>query len=112
VGDFTDDVRYLYTPVVAERPHRAANDLCQRCRGVALSSRGAQSLLNSTAQALQRWQAAHATQEATAVGDAWGAGDGVSALRVEIARAGVMAHIDGRWQEAKVGTSLGRQLEA
>jgi len=41
VGNFTDDVRALYTPVVAELPHRVANDLCRRCTGVALSSRGA-----------------------------------------------------------------------
>jgi hypothetical protein len=26
-GDFTDDVRYLYTPMAAELPHRVANDL-------------------------------------------------------------------------------------
>jgi hypothetical protein len=112
VGDFTDDVRYLYTPVVAELPHRVANDLFQRCTGVALSSRGAQGLIDSTAQDLQRWQAARETQEATAVAHALGAGDGVSELRVEIAMDGVMAHIDGRWQEAKVATILVRQLEA
>jgi hypothetical protein len=41
VGNFTDDVRALYPPVVAELPHRVANDLFQSCTGVALSSRGA-----------------------------------------------------------------------
>jgi hypothetical protein len=33
-GDYTDDVRYLYAPVVAELPHRVASDLFQRCTGV------------------------------------------------------------------------------
>jgi hypothetical protein len=112
VGDFTDDVRALYAPVVAELPHRVANDLFQRCTGVALSSRGAQSIIESTAQDLQRWQAEREGQEVAAVAAALGSGDDVSKLRVEIAMDGVMAHIDGRWQEAKVGTILVRQLEA
>jgi hypothetical protein len=89
-----------------------ANDLLQRCTGVALSSRGAQGLIDSTAQDLQQWQAARETQEAEVVADAVGSGDGVADLRVEIAMDGVMAHIDGRWQEAKVATILVRRLEA
>jgi hypothetical protein len=113
VGDFTDDVRGLYAPVVAELPHRVANDLFQRYTGVALSSRGAQGIIESTAQDLQRWQAdERERQEAAAVAETLGAGEDVSELRVEIAMDGVMAHIDGRWQEAKVGTLLVRRLEA
>jgi hypothetical protein len=112
VGDLTDEVRALYAPVVAERPHRAANDLFHRCTGVALSSRGAQGIIESTAQDLQRWQAEHEGQEATAGAAALGSGDDVSELRVEMAMDGVMAHIDGRWQEAKVGTILVRRLAA
>lgn len=112
VGDFTDDVRALYASVVAELPHRVANDLFERCTGVALSSRGAQGLIDSTAQDLQQWQAERGTQEAVAVVDALGAGDGAADLRVEIAMDGVMAHIDGRWQEAKVATILVRRLAA
>jgi len=112
VGDFTDDVRALYTPVVAELPHRVANDLFQRCTGVALSSRGAQSLIESTAQDFQQWQAERQTQEATTVSAAAGVGDGGANLHVEIAMDGVMAHIDGRWQEAKVATILMRRLAA
>jgi hypothetical protein len=54
VGDFTDDLRYLDAPVVAELPHRMANDLFQRCTGVALSLRGARGIIDSTAQDLQR----------------------------------------------------------
>jgi hypothetical protein len=111
-GDFTDDVRYLYAPVVAELPHRVANDLFQRCTGVALSSRGAQGLIDSTAEDLSAWQAERETQEAEAVVDALASGDGAADLRVEIAMDGVMAHIDGRWQEAKVATILMRRLEA
>jgi hypothetical protein len=111
VGDFTDDVRALYAPMVAELPHRVANDLVQRCTGVALSSRGAQGLIDSTAQDLQQWQAER-RPEAAAVADALGADDGAADLRVEIAMDGVMAHIDGRWQEVKVATLLVRRLEA
>ncbi len=111
-GDFTDDVRVLYAPLVAELPHRVANDLFQRCTGVALSSRGAQGIIDSTAQDLQRWQAMHETQEAAAVADAVVSGEGAVDLRVEVAMDGVMAHIDGRWQEAKVATILVRRLEA
>jgi hypothetical protein len=111
VGDFTDDVRALYAPVVAELPHRVANDLFERCTGVALSSRGAQGLIDSTAQDLQQWQAERGTQEAVVIVDAVGAGGGATDLRMEIAMDGVMAHIDGRWQEAKVGTILVRRLE-
>jgi hypothetical protein len=111
-GDFTDDVRALYAPVVAELPHRVANDLFQRCTGAALSSRGAQGIIESTAQDLQRWQAEREGQEAAAVAAALGSGDNVSERRVEIAMDGVMAHIDGCWQEAKVGTILVRRLEA
>jgi len=112
VGDFTDDVRALYAPVVAELPHRVANDLLQRCTGVALSSRGAQGLLDSTAQDLQRWQAECEPQEAAGGVDTLAAGDEAADLRVEVAMDGVMAHIDGRWQEAKVATILMRRLEA
>jgi hypothetical protein len=112
VGNFTDDVRALYAAVVAELPHRVADGLFQRCTGVALSSRGAQGLIDSTAQDLQRWQAEREGQEAAAVGDALGASDEVADLRVEIAMDGVMVHIDGRWQAAKVGTILVRRLEA
>lgn len=111
-GDFTDEVRFLYAPVVAELPHRVANDLFQRCTGVALSSRGAQGLIDSTAQDLQRWQTACETREAAAVADVLASSNGAADLRVEIAMDGVMAHIDGRWQEAKVATLLVRQLEA
>jgi hypothetical protein len=37
--------------------------------------------------------------------------DGAVKRRVEVAMVGVMAHIDGRWQEAKVATILVRRLE-
>jgi hypothetical protein len=110
-GNFTDDVRVRSAPLVAELPQRVANDLFQRCTGVALRSRGAQGLIDRTAQDLQRWQATRETQEATAVADALLSGDGAANLRVEVAMDGVMAHIDGRWQEAKVATILVRRLE-
>ena len=112
VGDFTDDVRYLYTPVVAELPHRVANTLFQRCTGVVLSSRGAQGIIDSTAEDLSAWQAERERQETKAVADALESGNDAADLRVEIAMDGVMAHIDGRWQEVKVATLLVRRLEA
>jgi hypothetical protein len=111
-GDFTDDVRDLYAPLAAELPHRVANTLCARCTGVPLSSCGAQAIIDSTAEDLRTWQAERESREAEAVGEAWASGDGGVERRVEIAMDGVMAHIDGRWQEAKVGTILVRQLEA
>lgn len=112
VGDFTDDVRYLYAPVAAELPHRVPSALLQRCTGVALSSRGAQGIIDSTAEDLRTWHAERETREAEAVADALASGAGTADLRVEIAMDGVTAHIDGRWQEAKVGTILVRRLEA
>jgi hypothetical protein len=98
--------------VVAELPHGVATDLLYQCTGVALSSCGAQGSIDSTAQDLQRWQAERERQESVAVGDALGAGDGSSELRIEGVMDGVMAHLDGRWQEAKIGTSLVRRPEA
>jgi hypothetical protein len=56
LGTFTDDVRCLYASVAAERPHRVANDRLLRCTGVALSSRGAQGIIDRTADDLQRRQ--------------------------------------------------------
>jgi hypothetical protein len=98
--------------VVAERPHRVANDLFQRCTGGALSSRGAQGILDSPAADLRTWQAARESSEAEAGAAAFDSGHGLADLRVEIAMDGVMAHLDGRWQEAKVATMLRPRLEA
>jgi len=56
LGTFTDDVRCLYASVAAERPHRVANDPLLRCTGVALSSHGAHSIIDRTADDLQRRQ--------------------------------------------------------
>jgi hypothetical protein len=79
---------------------------------VALSSCGAQGIIESTAADLRTWQAERETREAEAVADALGVGDGAADLRVEIAMDGVTAHIDGRWQQPKVATILVRRLEA
>jgi hypothetical protein len=111
-GAFTDDVRALYAPVAAELPHRVANALFARCTGVSLSTWGGQGIIDSTAEDLRIWQAERETHEAEAVGEVLASGDGGVELRVEIAMDGVMAHIDGRWQEAKVGPIVVRQLEA
>ncbi|RPJ38187.1 MAG: hypothetical protein EHM35_05090 [Planctomycetaceae bacterium] len=111
-GDFTDDGRSLDAPVVAERPHRGANDLFERGPGVALSSRGAQGIIDRPAEDLRTWQATREPSAAASVADAFDSGHGLADLRVEIAMEGVMAHIDGRWQAAKVATMLVRRLEA
>jgi len=112
VGEFTDDVRWLYAPVAAELPHRVAHVRFARCTGLALSSCGAQGIIDSTAEDLKTWQAEREVPEAETVADVMLSGDGAADLRVEIAMDGVMAHSDGRWQEAKGGTILVRQLEA
>jgi len=111
-GAFTDDVRALYAPVVAELPPRVANDLFARYTGVTLSSCGAQGLIDRPAQDLKRWPAEQDTQEGTAVAEAVGAGDRLADLRVESARDGVTAQIDGRWPPPKVATIRVRRLAA
>jgi hypothetical protein len=61
LGTFTDDVRCLYASVAAERPHRVANNRLLQCTGVTLSSRGAQGIIDRTADDLQwrqPWQTA------------------------------------------------------
>jgi hypothetical protein len=96
--------------VAAESPHRVAHALVARCTGVSLSSCGGQGIIDSTADDLRTWQAEHESGEAEAVGEALD--DKGAELRGEVARDGGMAHIDGRWQAAKVGTMRVRQLAA
>jgi hypothetical protein len=50
VGDYTDDVWLLYTPLVAALPHRVANDICARVTRGQLSSRGPQASLRVVQQ--------------------------------------------------------------
>jgi hypothetical protein len=109
VGEFTDDIRCLYTPLVAEVPHRVASDIFVRFTGVALSSRGAQSLIDSSAADHRDWRQQAEKQEHATVAEVL-AGADASHLRLEIAMDGVKAHIDGRWQEPKVATILVRRL--
>jgi hypothetical protein len=109
-GEFTDDVRLLYTPLVAELPHRVANDLLRRMTGLELSSCGAQGIIDSSAADHARWRTDPETQAATSVAEPLEAGEEASSLCLEIAMDGVKAHIDGRWQEPKVATILVRRL--
>jgi hypothetical protein len=109
VGDFTDDVRMLSTPLVAELPHRVAHDILARFTGVALSSRGAQGLIDSSAADHRAWRRQAEGPDHTAVAEVL-AGKDASRLRLEIAMDGVKAHIDRRWQEPKVATVLVRHL--
>jgi len=109
VGEFTEDIRCLYTPVVAEVPHRIASDIFARFTGVARSSRGAQNLIDSSAADHRPWRQTAEVQEDAAVAEAL-ASDDAARLRLASAMDGVKAHIDGRWQEPKVATILVRRL--
>jgi hypothetical protein len=101
-GDCTDAGRGLSAPVVAARPQRGANALLQQGTGGPRSARGAQGLIAHTADDLSTWQVACEGQEAAAVASARGAAPEGAALRRELAREGVMAHLDGRGQEVQV----------
>jgi hypothetical protein len=109
-GDFTDDVRLLYSPLAAELPHRVSHDIFARFTGMDLSSCGAQSLIDRSAQDLAAW---HRTQESAENAGVQALRDdeaAASRLRLAMAMDGVKAHIDGRWQEPKVATILVRRL--
>lgn len=105
-GTFSDDVRALYEPVAAELPHRTANDIFQQFTGVDLSSRGGQSIIDSTAKDLREWREVREAGEVFKVSCLLAQGED---LVLEVAMDGVMAHIDGDWHEAKVGTVLVRR---
>ncbi len=105
-GTFSDDVRSLYQPLVAELPHRTANDIFQQFTGVDLSSRGGQSIIDSTAKDLEEWRVNREAGEVFNISSLLAQGDD---LVLEVAMDGVMAHIDGDWHEAKVGTILVRR---
>jgi len=104
-GTFSDDVRAFFEPLAAELPHRTAADLFQQFTGVDLSSRGAQSVIDSTADDLRAWREDREAGEVREVSSLLAQG---ADLVLEVAMDGVMAHIDGDWHEAKVGTILVR----
>ena len=104
-GTFSDDVRSLYEPLAAELPHRTANDIFKKFTGVELSSRGGQSIIDSTARDLRAWREDREAGEVFKVASLLGRGVD---LVLEVAMDGVMAHLDGDWHEAKVGTILVR----
>ena len=113
--DFTDAVRLLYTPLVAELPHRMANDLLRRVTGRARSACEAQGIIASTAADHAQWRPdtapqADATLPAVEGAEGGGASDGTQPCRLEMAIDGVKAHIDGRGQAPKVATLLVRRL--
>jgi hypothetical protein len=100
----------LYSPLVAELPHRVSNDIFGRFPGVDRSSWGAQSMIDSSAQDLTSWRRAEEAAESARVKALLDDEQEASRLRVEMAMDGVTAHIDSRWQEPKVGTIVVRQL--
>ncbi len=110
-GDFTDDVRFFYSPLAAELPHRGANAQFGRFTGLRLSSCGAQSLIDSSAHDLSRWRQQQEQDDQSVVSELLDRDD-ASRLRIEIAMDGVKAHIDGEWQEPKVATVVVRRLPA
>jgi hypothetical protein len=108
-GEFTGDGRRLYTPWVAELPHRVGNDRLRRVTGLELSSCGAQGIIDSRAADHAQWRTdTDARADATAA-EPWETGEDAHALHLEMAMDGVKAHIDGRRQEPKVATSLVRR---
>jgi hypothetical protein len=109
-GEFTDDVRLLYTPLVAELPHRVANDFLRRVTGLELSSCGAQGIIDSSAADHAQWRTDTDAQADATVAEPLEAGENAHSLHLEIAMDGVKAHIDGRWQAPKVATILVRRL--
>jgi hypothetical protein len=80
-----------------------------RFPGGTLSSRGAQSLVDSSAADHRDGRQPAEAQEDAAVAEAL-ASDDAARLRLEIAMDGVKAHLDGRGQEPKVATILVRRL--
>jgi len=109
VGEFTADIRCLYTPLAAALPHRIASDIFARFTGVALSSRGAPGIIDSRAVAHRHWHHQAEAQDQAAVAAVL-AGADAARLRLEVAMDGVKAHIEGRWQEPQVATILVRRL--
>src|SRR5262249_38126569 len=85
------------------------NDIFARFTGVALSSRGAHSLIESSAADHRDWRHQAEAQDQAVVAEVLTGAD-ASRLRLEIAMDGVKAHIDRRWQEPKVATVLVRHL--
>jgi hypothetical protein len=110
LGEFTDDVRLLYAPLVAELPHRVANDLLHQVTGLDLSSCGAQGIIDRSAADHARWRAATEARDDATVGALAEAGEDTPLLRLELAMDGIKAHIDGRWQEPKVAPLVVRRL--
>jgi hypothetical protein len=104
-GTFSDDVRSLYQPLAAELPHRTANDIFKKFTGVELSSRGGQSIIDSTARDIGAWREDREAGEVFKIAGLLG--QGVDQV-LEVAMDGVMAHLDGDWHEAKVATILVR----
>ena len=66
-GAFSDDVRSLLTPLLAELPHRVASDLLEQLTGVRLSSQGAQGIIDSVAGDLENWRDEREDQESQVV---------------------------------------------
>ncbi len=109
-GAFSDDVRSLLTPLVAELPHRVASDLLEQLTGVRLSSQGAQGIIDSVAGDLENWRDEREDQESQVVSRVRDEDEGEDELRLEVAMDGVKAHIDGRWMEPKVASLQVRRV--
>lgn len=108
-GEYTDDVRSVFAPLDAELPHRVACDVLERATGVRLSPHGAQSMAATIAADLRAEKPERERLEDVAVARAL-AGPERQLLGVEVSFDGVMAHVDGDWHEAKVGSVIVRQV--
>lgn len=109
-GEYTDDVRSVFAPLDAELPHRVACDVLARATGVRLSAHGAQSMAATIAADLRAERPDRERAEDAAVSAAL-VGPLSHLLGVEVSFDGVMAHLDGAWHEAKVGSVVVRQVD-
>ena len=109
-GSYTDDVRSVFAPLDAELPHRVACDVLERATGLRLSPHGAQSMTATIAADLRADRPDRERLEDAAVARALGGPD-AGLLGVEVSFDGVMAHVDGAWHEAKVGSVVVRRVD-
>ena len=105
-GVMMDDIAALYEPLAAELPHRTAADLLEQLTGVSLSSRGAQGLIDRTAEEMRKWREVREEKEVAEIVELRESGEDIV---LEVAMDGVMANVDGAWQEAKVATFHARR---
>lgn len=111
-GPFADDVREIVAPLVAELPLRVAADLLERTTGVRISLHGLQAITETIGHDVRDQRERLDVREDRDVARALREPVRESVeIGLEIAMDGVMAHVDGAWREAKVGTVVVRRVD-